>query len=120
MDLYTNEQGYILTKGDVIFCKKQPFVITEEGYIDHYTSGGMDNIFQAPDSEFETLQEKVKKKTKIRASRSFILWMLLSLTGNNKTIKRQVAIQKPLKKVLKLWHYALKTLQMGLTLIGTL
>ena len=47
MDLYTNEQGNILTKGDVIFYKKQLFVITEEGYIDHYTSGAMDNIFQA-------------------------------------------------------------------------
>ena len=28
MDLYTDVQGNILTKGDVIFCKKQPFVIT--------------------------------------------------------------------------------------------
>ena len=35
--------------------------MTEEGYIDHYTSGAIDSIFQAPDSEFDTLQEKVKK-----------------------------------------------------------
>ena len=62
MVLYTDEQGNILMKGDIIFCKKQLFVITEEGYIDHYTSGAMDNIFQAPDSQFETLQEKVKTK----------------------------------------------------------
>ena len=34
MDLYTNEQGNILTKGDTISCKKQSFVITVEGYID--------------------------------------------------------------------------------------
>ena len=34
MDLYTDKQGNILTKGDVIFCKKQPFVVTEGGYID--------------------------------------------------------------------------------------
>ena len=50
LDLYTDEQGNICTKGDVIFCKKQPFVVTEEDYIDHYSSGAMDNIFQAPDS----------------------------------------------------------------------
>ena len=62
MDLYTNKQGNILTKGDVIFCKKHPFIFTEEGYIEHYTSGAMDNIFQALDSEFEVLQEKVKTK----------------------------------------------------------
>ena len=96
MDLHTNEQGNILTKGDIFFCKKQPFIIMEEGYIDHYTSGAMDNIFQAPDSELETLQEEVKKQ-KSERSRSFIGKMLLLLTGNNKTIKRQVALQKPLK-----------------------
>ena len=62
MDLYTNEQGNILTKRDIIFCKKHPFIITEEGYIDHYISGAMDNIFQAPESEFEVLQEKVKNQ----------------------------------------------------------
>ena len=54
-ELYTNEQGNILTKGDIIFCKKHPFIITEEGYIDHNTSGAMDNIFKAPDSIFEVL-----------------------------------------------------------------
>ena len=94
MDLYTDEQGNILTKGDVIFCKKHPFMITEKGYIDNYTSGAMYNIFQPPDFEFKTLQEKVKNQ-KSERSRSFIGRMFLSLTGNNKTIKRQVALQKP-------------------------
>ena len=42
MDLYTDEQGNKLTKGDIIFCKKQPFVVTEEGYIDYYSSGAME------------------------------------------------------------------------------
>ena len=60
-DLYIDAQGNILTKGDVIFCKKQPFFITEEGYIDHCSSGTMDNIFQAPDSKFKTLHDEVKK-----------------------------------------------------------
>ena len=62
MDLYTDEQSNILTKGDIIICKKQPFVIPEEGYIDHYSSGAVDDIFQAPDSEFKTLQEKIENK----------------------------------------------------------
>ena len=35
-----------LQRGDVIFCKKQLFVITEEGYIDHYTSGAMVTYFK--------------------------------------------------------------------------
>ena len=46
VDLYTDEQGNILTKGDIIICKKQTFVVTEEGYIDYYSSGAMDNTFQ--------------------------------------------------------------------------
>ena len=45
-DFYTDEHGNILTKGDVIFCKKHPFIITEDGYTDHYTSGAMNNTFQ--------------------------------------------------------------------------
>ena len=88
MDLYTYEQGKILTKGDVIFCKKQPFVVTEEGYIDYYSSGAMDNIFQAPDSKFVTLQEK-EKSQKLEKSRSLIDRMFLSLTGNNQPIKNR-------------------------------
>ena len=57
----------------------------------------MDNIFQAPDSKFMTLQEKVKSQ-KPEKSRSFIDRMLLSLIDNNKPIQKQVAIQKPLKE----------------------
>ena len=72
-------------------------MVTEEGYIDYNSSGAMDNIFQAPNSKFVTLQEKVKGQ-KSERSRSFTGRMLLSLTGNNKPIKKQVAMQKPLKK----------------------
>ena len=61
MDLYTNEQSNILTKGDIIFHKKQLFAITEEGYIDHYSSGAIDDIFQAPDSKFLDTPRKDKK-----------------------------------------------------------
>ena len=61
MVLDTDEQGNILTKGDIMFCKKHPFVITEEDYIEHYTSGAMDNIFLAPDSEFKALQDTSRK-----------------------------------------------------------
>ena len=46
----------------------------------------MDNIFQVPDSEFKTLQNKVKNQRSER-SRSF-----------NKPIKKQVALQKPLEE----------------------
>ena len=82
-------------KGDVIFCKKHPFIITEDGYINDYTTGGMDNIFQVPDSEFEVLQENVKSQ-KSERKRRFIGRILLSLTGNCKPSMRQIAPQKSL------------------------
>ena len=75
-DLNTDKDGNVLTKGDVVFCKKHPFIITKDGYIDHYTTGAMDNIFQAPASEFEVPQEKVKSQ-KLERNRSFIGKMLL-------------------------------------------
>ena len=53
----------------------------------------MDNIFQAPDLEFVTLQKKVKCQ-KSEKSRSLIGRMPLSLTGNTKPIKKQVAINR--------------------------
>ena len=87
-DLYMDKQGNILTKGDVIFCQKQPFVVTEEGYIDYYSSGVMDNIFIAPDSGFLALQEKVKYH-KSQKSRSLIGRMILSFTGNTKPIENR-------------------------------
>ena len=59
-NLYTDEDGNVLMKGIVIVCKKHPFIITKDGYINHYTTGAMDNIFLTPDSEFEVLREKVK------------------------------------------------------------
>ena len=62
-------------------------MVTEESYIEYYSFGAMDNIFQAPDSKFVTLKEKVKSK-KLERSRSFIGRMLLSLMGNNKPIKK--------------------------------
>ena len=86
MDFCMGEQGNILIKGNVIFCQKQPFVVTEEGYIDYYNSGVIDNIFQATDLEFMTLQEKVKCH-KSEKSRSFIGRMFLFFTGNTKPIK---------------------------------
>ena len=86
-DLYTGKDGNVLMKEDVIFCKRHHFIITEDGYIDHYTTGAMDNIFHVPDSEFEVLQEKVKSQT-LERNRSFIGKMLLSLTGNCKPSKR--------------------------------
>ena len=57
----------------------------------------MDNTLQAPDSEFKVFQEKIKNQTS-EQNRSFIGRMLLFMTGNNKTSKRQVKVQKPLKE----------------------
>ena len=97
-DLYMDEHGNILKKGDIIVCRKHTIIVTEDGYIDHYTSGAMDNNFQAPDLEFKVLQEKVKNQNSREQSRHFIGRMLLTITGNNKTSKKQVAPQRLLNE----------------------
>ena len=87
-----DEQGNILTKGDEIFCQKQPFEVTEEGYIDYYSSGVMANIFQDPDSESVALQEKVKCH-KLQKRRSLIGRMFY-LSQAILNLLKQVAIHK--------------------------
>ena len=72
-DLYTDKHGDIQTKGVIIFCKKHPFIITENGYINQYIYGAMDNIFQGLDSEFEVLQDKVKKNKNQNEIEAFLI-----------------------------------------------
>ena len=38
-DVYKDENGKILTAGDVILCKGCPFIVLEDGSIDCYTMG---------------------------------------------------------------------------------
>ena len=57
-DVFKDRNRRILTVGDVILCKGCPFIVLEDGSIDHYTTGKMDQIYYTADEELGTLEER--------------------------------------------------------------
>ena len=66
-DIYRDENGKILTVGDIILCKGCPFIVLADGSNNHYTIGKMDNIYYTADEELGALEERVDK---LQAERS--------------------------------------------------
>ena len=52
-DLIVDTAGNRIPAKSVIFCKKRPFIITEDGDIDLFVGGEMDVIYQATDEDFK-------------------------------------------------------------------
>ena len=55
-DVFKDGNGRILTAGDVILCKGCPFIVLEDGSIDCYTMGKMDQIYYTSDEELGALE----------------------------------------------------------------
>ena len=51
--LVIDEAGNKLSAKCVMFCKMTPFIITEEGDIDNFTSGKMEAIYHVDNQFFE-------------------------------------------------------------------
>ena len=60
-DVFKDGNGRILTVGGVILCKGCPFIVLEDGSIDHYTTGKMNQIYYTTDEELGALEEKGDK-----------------------------------------------------------
>ena len=60
-DVFKDENGRILTSGDVILCKGCPFIVMADGSIDCYTKGKMDYIYYTADEELGALEERVDR-----------------------------------------------------------
>ena len=50
-DVFKDENGRILTLGDIILCKGCLFIVMTDGSIDCYTTGKMDCIYYTADEE---------------------------------------------------------------------
>ena len=59
-DFYINTDGAALPAGAVIICKKKPFIMNEELYIDEFLDGEIDVVYQAKDEEFSYLDTQVQ------------------------------------------------------------
>ena len=55
-DFYIDTDGTALPPGAVIICRKKPFIITEELYIDEFLGREVDVVYQAKDEEFSYLK----------------------------------------------------------------
>ena len=60
-NFYVNEDGAALPGSMVILCKKKPFLITKELYVDEFLGGEMDMVYWANDEEFSHLEAQVKE-----------------------------------------------------------
>ena len=60
-DFYVDEDGSTLPADMEILCRKKPFIITKEIYMDEFLGGEMDMVYQANDDEFSYLEAQVKE-----------------------------------------------------------
>ena len=60
-DVYKDESRRILTAGDVILCKGCPLIVLEEGSIDCYMTGKMDQIYYTSDKDLVALEERAEE-----------------------------------------------------------
>ena len=66
-DVFKDGNGRILTVGDMILCKGGPFIVLEDGSIDYYTRGKMNQVYYTKDEELGALEEKADE---LQAERS--------------------------------------------------
>ena len=66
-DVFKDENGRVLTLGDIILCKGCPFIVMADSSIDYYTAGKMDCIYYTADEEVGALEERVDE---LQAERS--------------------------------------------------
>ena len=57
-DLIVDSAGTKIPRKSIIFCKKSPFIITEDGDIDKFSGEEMDVIYQASDEGFNFLKHR--------------------------------------------------------------
>ena len=61
-DFYVDTDGAALPAGAVIICKKKPFIVTEELYIDEFLGGEINVVYQVKDEEFSYPETQVREQ----------------------------------------------------------
>ena len=85
-----DETGNKLQAKSMVMHKSTPYVVTEEGDIDHFTGGKMENIYHVDDRYSDYHEEQVKE-LKAEKNQSFLANMFRALTcSRHRTMHRQV------------------------------
>ena len=96
-----DELGTKLHAKSMVMCKSIPYVVTEEGDIDHFVGGTMENIYHT-DDRYSGILERQVKKLKAEKSQSFLGNMLRVLTGSrSRTRCRQLTGIRPYVSLLR-------------------
>ena len=66
-DFYIDTDSAALPAGAVIICKREPFIVTEELYIDEFLGREINVVYQVKDEELRYLETQVRgQKTENR------------------------------------------------------
>ena len=76
-----DEMGNKLQAKSMVMCQSTPYMVTEEGDIDHFAGGKMENIYHADDRYSNFLEEQVKE-LKAEKNQSFLANMFRALRGS--------------------------------------
>ena len=74
-DFCIDTDGAALLAGVVILCKKKPFIVIEEVYVDEFLGGGINVVYQVKDEQFSYLETQVQEQKAINrevCSQTFI------------------------------------------------
>ena len=76
-----DKTGNKLQAKSVVMCQSNPYMVTEEGDIDHFTGGKMENIYHVDDMYSDFLEKQVME-LKAEKSQSILGNMYRALTGS--------------------------------------
>ena len=95
-DLIVDAAGNRIPAKSVIFCKKRPFIITEDGDIDKFAGEEMDVFYQVADKDFNFYEAQIRELDAER-NQSVITSIFRTLTGTRcKTRRRHVTSIPPM------------------------
>ena len=94
--LVVDEASNNLPTKSVMLCKMTPFIITEEGDIDHFKDGKMETVYQVDNQSLEFFEGQVRE-LQVEKNQGFITSDLWALMGSrHKTRRRQVTGIQPM------------------------
>ena len=97
-----DKTGNKLQAKSMVMCQSTPYIVTEEGDINHFAGGKMENIYHGDDKYSNFLEEQVNK-LKAEKSQHFLGNMFRALTGSRWRIKhRQLTGIPPMPITLEL------------------
>ena len=89
-DFYIDTDGAALPAGAVIIFKKEPFIVTEELYINEFLGGEIDVVYQAKDEEFSYLETQIQEQKAEKQGGFFSNFYRTVMGNHRKTHKKKI------------------------------